>query len=121
MATQTPQQPNGEELEKLVRDYQMLQEQLRAMALQLDQLQSQKIDLEKAKEEVGKSTGKVYVTIGGVIVETSKEKALAEIGERAEFNGARMQSTNKQFTELKAKEKQMNERLSQIYKQGGAV
>jgi chaperonin cofactor prefoldin len=122
MATNASQ-PSEEDIEKLERDYQMLQEQMRTAALQLDQLQNLKADLERAKAELDKATGKVYLTIGNVIVETTKEKALADIKDRAELTDARMQSANKQYTELKSKEKSAGDRLTQLYKQGqgGAV
>ena len=77
MATQS--QPGGqEEAERAVRDYQMVQEQMRAAAMQLNQFESQKAELEKARGEVSSASGKVYVTMGGVIVETTKEKALGD-------------------------------------------
>jgi prefoldin beta subunit len=114
------QQPNQSEneAEKLVRDYQMTQEQLRAAAMQLEQLQTQKAELAKAKDEVGGSTGKVYITVGGVIVETSKEKAMTDIKDKSEFAEVRINSLTKQFNELKAKEKQLGEKLTHLYKQG---
>ena len=118
MATTNP--PNQEqELEKLVKDYQMLQEQMRSAALQLDQLQNQKADLDRATKEIEGSTGKVYVTIGNVIVETPKEKALTEIKEKGELTEARLLSANKHYTELKNREKTTSERITQLYKQGG--
>ncbi len=111
------EQPQENELERLLKDYQMVQDQLRSMAIQLEQLQAQKIDMERAKLELDKSTGKVYIGVGGVIVETSKEKALSDIKERAELNEARLQSANKQYTDLRGREKQMNERITRLYRQ----
>ncbi len=105
------------EAEKLVRDYQMVQEQLRSAALQLDQLQAQKAELSRAKEEVDGSTGKVYITVGGVIVETTKDKALSDIKDRSELNEVRVTSLTKQFTELKGNEKLLGEKITHIYKQ----
>jgi prefoldin beta subunit len=116
MATQ-PQPGAQEEAEQAVRDYQMVQEQMRAAAVQLNQFQGQKAELEKARGEVAASTGKVYVTMGGVIVETSKEKALSDIKERFELAEVRIGSLTKQYGELKAKEKQLGDRLTQMYKQ----
>lgn len=116
MAQQTNQ---GEsEAEKLVRDYQMTQEQMRGAALQLEQLQAQKSELGRAKEEVGGASGKVYISVGGVIVETNKDKALADIKERSELTELRITSLTKQFNELKGKEKQLGEKITQMYKQG---
>ncbi len=116
MAQQTNQEEN--EAEKTVRDYQMLQEQLRATSMQLDQLQIQKTELARAKEEVGGSSGRVYITVGGVIVETNKEKALADIKDKEELAEVRIGSLTKQLNELRAKEKQIGEKITQLYKQG---
>ncbi len=115
MAQQTNQP--GNEAEKTVRDYQMVQEQLRAASLQLDQLQVQKAELSRAKDEVTGSSGKVYITVGGVIVETSKEKALADIKDKSELAEVRITSLGKQLNDLKAKEKQLGEKITQMYKQ----
>jgi prefoldin beta subunit len=114
----TQPQPGGqEEAEQAVRDYQVVQEQLRSAAMQLNQFQNQKAELEKARGEVSGASGKVYVTMGGVIVETSKEKALADIAERAEMADLRIGSLTKQYNELKGKEKQLGDKLTQMYKQ----
>lgn len=116
MAQQTS---GGEsEAEKIVGDYQMVQEQLRAAAMQLEQLQVQKAELSRAKEEVEGASGRVYITVGGVIVETNKDKALADIKEKSELAEVRITSMAKQFNEFKAKEKQLGEKLTQMYKQG---
>jgi prefoldin beta subunit len=116
MAQQANTQNN--EAEKTVRDYQMVQEQLRMATMQLEQLQVQKAELSRAKDEVSVSGGKVYITVGGVIVETTKDKALADIKEKAELADVRVASLNKQLTELKSREKQLGEKITQLYKQG---
>ena len=121
MASQNPTQTNAEELEKLLKDYQILQEQLRTAAMQLEQLQGQRTDMERANEELGKSSGKVYMNVGAVIIETTKEKALDEIADRSALSDVRIQSTNKQYTELKNREKQLNEKITQLYKQSQGV
>lgn len=110
--------PSEQDIEKMVRDYQTVQEHLRNAALQLDQLHGAKADLERAKEEIEKAEGKVYLTVGGVIVETSKEKALVEIKERGELTAVRIQSATKQFNELKTREKQLGDKLTSVYQQG---
>lgn len=121
MATQGNPQSETQDLEKMLKDYQVIQDQLRSVALQLDQLQAQKIDMEKAKEELDKAQGKVYITVGGVMVETTKEKALTDISERTSLNKARIDSMNKQYTELRNREKQLNEKITSVYKSGQGV
>ena len=114
----TEQNPTENELEKLLKDYQILQEQLRSIAMQLEQFQAQKMESERAKEELDKSTGKVYLSVGGVIVETTKEKALSDISDRHSLLETRLTSYNKQYTDLRNKEKTLNEKITKIYKQG---
>ncbi|MGC8479703.1 MAG: prefoldin subunit [Candidatus Micrarchaeia archaeon] len=116
MATQN--ESGTENIEKLLKEYQLLQEQMRNVAIQLEQMQSQKIELERAKEEVDKSSGKIFLTVGNVIVESSKEKASVEIADRQSLLSIRLQSLNKQYTDMKAKDKQLNEKLTEIYKSG---
>jgi prefoldin beta subunit len=111
-------QPNEQDIEKMVKDYQIIQEQLRVYAIQLDQLKNQKAELERAGEEVTKATGKVYISVGGVIVETTKDKASTDITDRSELSETRIQSITKQYNDLKAKERQLNEKITQLYKSG---
>jgi prefoldin beta subunit len=117
MATQQ-NEGEAQEAEKMVREYQMVQEQLRGSSMQLEQLHAQKAELEKAQEELTGATGKVYITVGGVIVETTKQKAIDDIKGRTEVNGVRITALTKQLTELKAKDKQLSEKLTLMYKQG---
>ena len=121
MATQGNPQSEAQDLEKMLKDYQVIQDQLRSVALQLDQLQAQKIDMEKAKEELDKAQGRVYITVGGVMVATTKEKALTDISERVSLNKARIDSMNKQYTELRNREKQLNEKITSVYKSSQGV
>ena len=111
-----PQSNQQKEIEKLAKDYQIAQEQLRMVTLQLDQLKAQKAELDGAKEQLEKATGKTYSTIGGIMVETDKAKALEDVKDRSELTQARLQSINKQYTELRAKEKDLNAKIADIYK-----
>jgi len=104
------------DLEKLLSEYQAVQEQLHTFAAALDQLQNQKEEIERAKQEINAATGKVYISVGGVIVETTKEKALADLNERAEMTSLRISTTTKQYNELKNKEQQLGSKLTQLYK-----
>ncbi|MHB1829933.1 MAG: prefoldin subunit [Candidatus Micrarchaeaceae archaeon] len=110
------QQPNEQEVEKMVRDYQMVQEQLRMYAIQLEQLKVQKAEFARAGEEVTGSTGKVYMSVGGIVVETTKDKALADLKDRGDLSDTRIKSITKQYDDLKLKEKQLSEKITEIYK-----
>jgi prefoldin beta subunit len=114
------QQPSEQDVEKMLREYQQVQEQLRMFAIQLDQLKAQKAEFDRANQEVGNSTGKVYVSVGGVIVETTKQKALDDLKDRAELSETRIQSITKQYDQLRSREKQLNEQITAIYKSSQA-
>lgn len=111
-----PDQQNQQELEKMVKEYQMIQEQLRVYSIQLEQLKAQKSELEKAAEEVENSTGKVYLSVGGVIVESTKGKASADLKDRTELSDTRISSITKQFNDTKSKEKLLSEKITSMYK-----
>ncbi len=109
-------QPQESELEKMLKEYQVLQEQLRSIAMQLEQLQGQKMDMDRAKEELDKAEGKIYISVGGVIVETAKEKAIADIKDRSELNDVRLQNANRSYTDLRNKEKTLNDKITEMYR-----
>ena len=111
-----PQSNQQKEIEKLAKEYQIAQEQLRLVTLQLEQLKAQEAELSGAKEQLEKATGKTYSSIGGIMVETDKEKALADVNDKAELTKARLNSINKQYTELRNKEKTLNDKITEIYK-----
>ena len=117
MVTMPNENEGGRDVENMLKDYQVLQEQMKAVAIQIEQLRGQKLEAEKALDELEKASGKVYFTVGGVIVETTKEKALGDLKDRMELNSVRMQSANKQYDELKSKEKDLGDRIMKAYKQ----
>lgn len=110
------QQSDEQEIEKMLRDYQQVQEQLRLFAIQLEQLKAQKAEFDRANQEVSGATGKVYISVGGVIVETTKDKALADLKDRSELSETRIQSVTKQYDQTRAREKQLNEQITAVYK-----
>jgi prefoldin beta subunit len=108
----------GAGIENIVKEYQVLQNGMRSMAMQLDQMQLQKADLDTAITEIEKSEGKVYLTVGGVLVETSKDDALKSTRERADLVGVRLQGISKQYNEMKEKEKKIREEITRASEQG---
>ncbi len=109
------QNQQEDEVEKLLRDYQMAQEQLRALAMQLDQFQAQKSELDRAKQEIDKASGKIYSNVAGIIIETDKAKALTDIKDRSELIELRISSVTKQYNDFKGKEKLLGDKLTQMY------
>lgn len=115
------EQPQESDLEKMLKEYQLLQEQLRSMAMQVEQFRGQKIEMERAKEELEKSSGKVYISVGGIMAETPKEKALTDITDRHSLTETRLNSVNKQYNDMRAREKLLNEKITKLYKASQGV
>lgn len=93
-----------DQLEKLTKEYQVLQEQLQSLAIQREQFKAQREELKEALEEIEKSKGKIYLSIGGVMVETDKESAKSSIKEKQESNSMRYSIVEKQYEDFSKKE-----------------
>ncbi|MCL5430182.1 MAG: prefoldin subunit [Candidatus Marsarchaeota archaeon] len=106
-----------QELEKLTRDYQTIQEQMQALSVQKEQFNVEKEEHKEALAEIEKSTGKVFVTLGGAIVEVSKEEALKRIKEREESITMRLTIINKQYEDASKKEKSLREQITGALKE----
>ncbi len=107
-----------DDVEKLTADYQALQEQLQSLALQKAQFAEQREELKGAMEELDKAKGKVYSTIGGVMIETAKEEAVKSVKERQESNEMRLSIVTKQYDEAVRKEKALREQIEGMIKSG---
>ncbi len=112
-----PQQLNENEIENMIKDYQTLQAQMRNLAMQVDQYQVQRSEVENAKLELDKATGKIYATVGGIMVETDKPSALKNVQEKMEILEVRLQASTKQYNDLKTREKTLRDKLTELSKQ----
>ncbi len=115
--SKNPEQYGQKDIEKLIKDYQSTQAQMRGSAMQMEQYQLQKAEIDTAKAELEKATGKIYSTVGGIMVETNKEEALKNVTEKAEIIQVRLQSSTKQYNDLKAKEQRLREKLTELSRQ----
>ncbi len=111
---------DNDQLDKMSKDYGVVQEQLQSVAMQREQLASQKTELDEALLEIGKSTGKVYVAIGGVVVETDKESALKDIKEKLESTEMRLGIAKRQYDELSKKEHSLRSEITAALKPKGS-
>lgn len=98
-------------LEKLTQSYQKIEEQLQALSIQREQFAMQKEELSHAKEQVENAYGKIYSSVGGSIIETTKEVALQDISEKSELTDMRLTMLKKQIDELKKKEQELREKV----------
>ncbi len=105
-----------EQLEKLTREYQMLQEQLQGLTLQKEQFREQKEELALALAEVEKSKGKIFLAIGGIMVDVNKETATKSLKERQDSNAMRLTIVEKQFDDVSKKEQGLRSQITEALK-----
>lgn len=103
-------------MEKLTREYQMLQEQLQSLAVQREQFKEQKTELKDALGEAEKATGKIYLAIGGIMVDVSKETAIKDLKEKEESNAMRLNIVEKQFEDASKKEQSLRTEITTALK-----
>jgi len=105
-----------EQIERLTATYQKLSEQLQSLALQKEQFKAQREEYKQAEEELTKATGRVYTTVGGAIIEATKEEALGNVKGKQEFIEMRMNILNKQSEELSKKEQELRKQITDALK-----
>lgn len=105
------------QLEKMTREYQLLQERLQSLTMQKEQFSMQKEEYKEALEELEKATGKTYLAVGGVIIEVTKDKAVADLKEKKELAETRLGILSKQIEESSQKEKGMREQITGALKE----
>ncbi|MDE1870652.1 MAG: prefoldin subunit [Candidatus Micrarchaeota archaeon] len=105
-----------DQLEKLTRDYQQLQEQLQALAMQKEQFKGQKEELKQAVEEAEKAKGKIFLAIGGIMVDVDKDTAIKSLKEKQDSNAMRLTIVEKQFDEASKKEQSLRSDITTALK-----
>lgn len=105
-----------EELEKKTRDYQVLQEQLQALAMQKEQFREQKEEFTQALTETEKAKGKIFLAIGGVMVDVDKDTAVKSLKEKQESSTMRLSIVEKQFEDFSKKEQALRTEITAALK-----
>jgi prefoldin beta subunit len=106
-----------EQLEKITREYQMLQEQLQSLAMQKEQFKEQKAEFAEALEEIEKAKGRVYLAVGGIMVDVDKATATKNVKEKQDSAQMRLGITEKQFDELSKKEQSLRAEITTALKE----
>ncbi len=98
---------------------QTFQQQLQVTMYQRDSLTLQKMEIEKALEELEKSaSNEVFKIAGPVLIKTNKEKLIAELKENLESIELKLKSLEKQEEKLREKIKEKQEKLRGILETG---
>lgn len=105
-----------EEIEKLTKEYQNIQMQIQNLTFQKMQFNQQKEGYKEAEKELQVSSGRVYLEIGGLIVETTKEKALEDLKDKMESAEMRLGIILKQYNEVNKREQSIRQTLTEEFK-----
>ncbi len=104
--------------QQLLLQLQTLQQQYQAIAVQKEAMSLQKLEFDKALEELGKAKDSedVYKAVGPVLVKSTKALLMNELGERKETIDLRVKALEKQEEKLKEKLKEMQVKLEEMFK-----
>jgi prefoldin beta subunit len=105
-----------DQIEKLTKEYQMLQDQLQSVAMQKEQFTEMKEEFKEAMAEIEKSTGKIYSSVGGVMIEVTKDKAIKDMKEKQESTDMRFGIVSKQYEDFSKKEQALRASINAALK-----
>ena len=100
----------AKDTQEKITQLQLFEQNLHSFLTQKRNFQSQMLEIENALKEIETSKEKVYKIVGGVMLESTKEKLEKDLKERKEVLDLRMNSIDKQ-------EKSVKERAEKIQKE----
>jgi len=106
------------EVEHDINEFQTAQNQLQMIMVQKQQVKMQLGEIDDALEELKGKSGKVFKSIGAVLVESTAEDVTKELNERRETMKVRVGVLGKQEEKLRSK---LIELKSKIEKAAGAM
>ena len=110
--------------QQLLLQMQTFQQQYQSAAVQKEGLTIQKLELDKALEELARTKDgeDVYKAVGPILIKSSKSEMTKELSERLETIEVRLKSLDRQEDKVKEKmqegQKQLQELLSGMTKKG---
>ncbi len=90
-----------EDLNREIIEYENLEKQLEVLLIQKHQLQIQINEINHALEQLKKSSGEVYRSVGSIILHTTKEEAQTDLKERLELLEVKVNTLSKQEEKLR--------------------
>ncbi|MEX2684330.1 MAG: prefoldin subunit beta [Candidatus Sigynarchaeota archaeon] len=97
------------DLQQKIRNFQVLQQNLQSLNEQKYSLEAQLKEIMSAKEYLDKAPAdaKIFKSIGGLMVEATKEKAAADLKENDEILSTRVKKLDMTIEKTKAKYEEM--------------
>lgn len=112
----------NEDLNRSLLEYENMEKQLEVLLIQKHQLQLQLNEVRHALDELKKSSGDVYRSVGSVMLHTTKEAAEKDLRERNELLEVKLNAISKQEEKLRGTvvdtQKRLQERMKE-YGKGG--
>jgi prefoldin beta subunit len=108
--------------QQAIMQLQTWQQQAQALAMQRESLMIQKIELDKALEELKKAGEKedVFKAVGPVLIKSSKAQMVKELTEKKETADMRLKAVEKQDAKVHEKIKEVQEKLGEMLGGGKA-
>src|SRR3989344_3148867 len=106
------------EAQQLLVQMQTFQHQYQTINMQREALSMQKIESEKALEELKKAKDKedVFKIVGPVLVKSTKSELIKELGEKKETGELRLKSLEKQEERIREKLEEIQKKLEEYLK-----
>ena len=106
------------EAQQLIVQMQAFQQQYQTLNMQREALSMQKIESEKALEELKKTKDKedVFKIVGPVLVKSTKSELIKELGEKKETGELRLKSLEKQEERIREKLEEIQKKLEEYLK-----
>lgn len=105
------------ETQEILIELQTFQQQTQTVLIQKESLNIQNMEIDRALEELKKTTSEdVYKAVGPILVKSNKKDLEKDLAERKETIDLRLKSLQKQEDRLKEKMKQTQERFEEILK-----
>ncbi len=99
------------EIEDKIEQLQLFEQNIQALLMQKQSFQSQLLEVENSLEELNKTRDKPYRIIGPIMVLSDKEELKKELKGKKEVLDLRINSLDKQETEIRAKAKELQEEV----------
>ncbi|MCD6477293.1 MAG: prefoldin subunit beta [Candidatus Aenigmarchaeota archaeon] len=105
------------EAQQALMTLQASQQQIQGIIMQRDALNVQKMEIEKALEELEKSkTDDVYKAVGPILIKTNNKDLIKELKERQETINVRLKSLENQEKQIKERIEAQQEKLQEFLK-----
>ncbi|MEM4389914.1 MAG: prefoldin subunit beta [Candidatus Micrarchaeia archaeon] len=110
----------SKEMEQRIGEFRNLQNQLQMTLLQKQSVQAQLDEIAEAGEELKKTKGPIYRSVGTLLVASTKEEAEKDLAEKKELLGVRLNALTRQEEKLRERLNELRAEIEQALGSGAA-